>query len=460
MATEIIMPKAGMAMEEGIITRWLKDVGDRVESGEAVMEIETDKTAMEVEVYTDGVLLAKLYDEGAVVPVTVVVGYIGEPGEKIPDAPAADMVRAPVPATPFAKTIAIQKGIDIATVTGSGAGGIVKARDVEKVHDAEKARGIEKVRDGEKVHDAEKAVKSTPLAKRIAKDRDVDLATVSGTGYDGKVTSSDVLTAAPGVQVASGAQVAPGTPGAPGAPAAPGAIYGTVSSPDAIENIAPISGMRAVIGRRMLQSHLEIPPVTQNMKTYVDELISIRTKINENREQKITINDFIIKACAKAVSEFPQIRTQIDLDAKQLITQGQVNIGVAVALERGLIVPVIFDADKMQLSEISTRMKDLSARAKSGKLRSDEYNNSTFTISNMGSLGIHDFTPIINQPNAIILGVGCINDELALINGEVIQKKYMMLSLTFDHRIIDGAQSAIFQSRVKQLLENPLDMLI
>ena len=457
MATEIIMPKAGMAMEEGLITRWLKDVGDRVESGEAVVEIETDKTAMEVEVYTDGVLLAKLYDEGAVVPVTVVVGYIGEPGEKIPDAPAVDVARAPVPdagsaegiaentntttltdskkvpATPFAKTIAIQKGIDIATVTGSGASGVIKARDVERAYGAVKACGAVKA------HGVEKAVKSTPLAKRIAEDRDIDLSTVSGTGYAGKVTSSDVLTAAPGVADAN---------------------YGTLSSPNAIENIAPLSGMRAVIGRRMLQSHLEIPPVTQNMKTYVDELISIRAKINENREQKITINDFIIKACAKAVSEFPQIRTQIDIDAKKLITQSRVNIGVAVALERGLIVPVIFDADKMQLSEISARMKDLSARAKSGKLRTDEYNNSTFTISNMGSLGIHDFTPIINQPNAIILGIGCINDELALINGEVIQKKYMMLSLTFDHRIIDGAQSAIFQSRIKYLLENPPDMLV
>ena len=168
----------------------------------------------------------------------------------------------------------------------------------------------------------------------------------------------------------------------------------------------------------------------------------------------------IVMACAKAVMKFPQIRTEIDTQAGQLITRNRANIGVAVALEQGLIVPVLYDADKLLLSDISLRMKDLIKRARSGSLRPDEYSGSTFTVTNMGSLGIQEFTPIINQPNAAIMGIGCLNDELALVDGQVVSKKYLMLSLTFDHRIIDGADAAVFQGFVKDLLENPFDMLV
>jgi len=435
MATEIIMPKAGMDMQEGKIIRWLKEVGDPIESGEAIMEIETDKITMETEADAAGVLLAKFFDDGAVVPVTVVVGYIGKPGEKVPDVSSAapvtvgdasaaagdsgvaevvESIQEPkiaagpasngeqIRATPYAKTLAAEGSIDLASVTGSGADGVIKARDVER------------------------AKKATPLAARVAADQAIDLATVKGTGFDGKVTRSDL----------------------------------TAASPTASDVKTPLAGMRNVIAKRMLQSHLEIPPVTQTMKVYVDELLSCREKINKNREQRITINDMIVMACAKAVMNFPQIRTEIDMQAGQLITRSQANIGVAVALEQGLIVPVLYDADKLMLSEISSRMKDLVKRAKSGSLRPDEYSGSTFTISNVGALGIHDFTPIINQPNAAILGIGCINDELALVDGQVVSRKFLMMSLTYDHRIIDGADVAIFQGFVKNLLENPFDMLV
>ena len=443
-AVEIIMPKAGMAMEEGKIIRWLKEVGDPVQYGEAVMEIETDKITMESEAFADGVLLAKLYEDGAVVPVTTVVGYIGKPGEKIPEravpapagAPAQDPGAAQdagalragpalqaqvaavpasagmVKATPYAKTLATQSGIDIGSIAGSGAGGVIKARDVQAAIAPLAAQA--------------QAAKATPLAARQAAAYGIDVGAVRGTGYAGKVTSADLQ--------------------GPAAPAADAA--------------APLAGMRNVIARRMLQSHLEIPPVTQVMKVYVDELLAMREKINIAQEQKITVNDLIIKACAKAVAEFPQVRTEVDMQAGQLITRSKVNIGVAVALDQGLIVPVIFDADKLPLSEISARMKDLAGRARAGGLSPDEYSGSTFTISNMGSMGIHEFTPIINQPNAAIMGVGCIDDELALVGGQVISRKYLKLSLTFDHRILDGVSAAVFQERVRQLLENPIAMLV
>jgi len=424
MATEIIMPKAGMSMEEGTIVRWLKEVGDPVENGEGVMEIETDKITMENEAPADGVLLAKFYGDGAVVPVTTIIGYIGKPGEKVPDAPAAPALAAasaeavetapgavlgqPVSetaaassgrilATPLAKTLAGQNGVALDTVTGSGAGGVIKARDV---------------------------VKATPLAARMAEDRGIDIAAVSGTGFGGKITSADLPAAA-----------------ADGAP-------------------VPLAGMRKVIAQRMTKSHLEIPPVTQTMKAYAGELLAIREKINETRRMRITINDMVMKACAKAVAEFPQIRTEIDIQAGVLITRGEVNIGMAVSLDDGLIVPVIHGADKLSLSEVSARAKDLAARARTGGLSPNEYSGSTFTVSNVGALDIFTFTPIINQPNAAIMGVGCINEELALVDGEVAGRKYLMLSLTYDHRIIDGSQAAVFQKRVKQLIESPLEILV
>lgn len=382
MATEIIMPKAGMTMEEGKIIRWLKNVGDKVEAGEGIIEIETDKITMESESPADGILLARFYEEGAVVPITTVIGYVGGEGEEV--APPANTVAAvstetvfSIPqeentaaprgaddarplATPYAKKLAAEGGVDISEITPGGAGGVIKAADVERKLKATKA--------------------------------------------------------------------------------------------------APLAGMRGAIAKRMHKSHLEIPPVTQNMKAYADELLSLRAKINENREQKITINDIIVKACAIAVAESDIFRTEINADKQELVTRAETNIGVAVSVDNGLLVPVVFCADKLSLFEISAKIKDLAARARSGKLRRGECEGSVFTISNMGAYGVFTFTPIINQPNAAILGVNCVNEELALVNGAVAVRKYIMLSLTFDHRIIDGAAAAVFQQRVKRLLEYPREM--
>ncbi|MCL2589068.1 MAG: 2-oxo acid dehydrogenase subunit E2 [Oscillospiraceae bacterium] len=426
MAVEIIMPKAGMAMEEGKIVRWLKEVGDTIEMGEGVMEIETDKITMENESPAAGVLLARYYEDGDIVPVTHVVGYVGKAGETVPEKPptaAPNEAEAPsntlaspppmesmapplVPqqtsgftlATPYAKTLAASAGVDISTIPGSGLGGVVKARDVQK---------------------------ATPLAARMAADRAIDLAAVKGTGHGGKVRSGDLA-----------------------------------GIPASVDMARPLAGMRAVIAQRMSQSQTEIPTVTQSMKAYVDDLLALRARANEGRTDKITINDFIIKATAKAVAASDLFRTEIDTVNKQLITRARTNIAVAVSLDEGLMVPVIMDANHLSLPEISARAKDLAARARSGKLGADECQGSVITISNLGTVGVYTFTPIINQPNASILGVASMQEELALVDGEVQTRKYVMLCLTYDHRIIDGAEASKFQAGLKKLIENPVEILL
>ncbi len=442
MATEIIMPKAGMAMEEGKIVRWLKNVGDKIEAGEGIMEIETDKITMENESPVDGVLLAKLYEDGTTVPVITVIGYVGKEGEKVPDAPAASAAPVPAPeappapsevlmsfppetpvaavpaasaraagdvkATPYARTLAKENGVALGAVTPTGANGVIKARDISA------------------------APKATPLAQRIASDKGIDLGKVAGSGYNGKIMSGDL----------------------------PASAAAAMAMPMGEPVVKPMSGMRKVVAARMMQSHLQIPPVTQNMKVYVDELLALRAKMNANREEKITINDLIIKACAKAVAESEVFRTQMNPDKNELVVMPGAHIGMAVGMEEGLLVPVIRNADLLTLSQVSAVAKDMATRARAGQLKPEEYEGSTFTISNVGSYGVYTFTPIINQPNAGIMGINCINDELVLENGQVAVKKYLMLSLTFDHRIIDGAAACVFQNRVKTLLENPLEFLI
>lgn len=430
MAIEVFMPKNGMDMQEGKIVRWLKNVGDVVEDGEAIMEIETDKITMEHEVDQGGTLLSRYYEDGDTVPVFTVLGYLGKPGEEVPatapgkvgeapaaakaapavveNVPAAPQAAAPVAvsgsvaATPYAKKLAAEAGIPLEQVPASGKGGtVVKAGDVEKF-------------------------KASPLAAQIAADKGVDLGSIQGSGFGGKVMKDDVLEAAS----------------------------------SAMATRRPMSGMRRVIADRMFQSHSQIPTVCQDMRVYMDALLALREQINAGKEKadRITINDFIVKAAAKALVEFPKLRTRIEGD--ELVVVPDINIGVAVGLDEGLVVPVIRDADTIALSAVSKKSKELSQRARQGGLRPDDMQGGTFTISNVGMFGVESFTPIINQPEAAILGVNCINDELQLVDGQVVVKKVMLLSLTWDHRVMDGVDAAKFHQRIKQLLESPMDIIV
>ena len=430
MAYAVIMPKAGMSMETGKIVKWLKKEGERVETGEPLLEIETDKVNMEVEAMNSGLLLKVLAYEGDEVPVVQTIGYIGEAGEALPEAekpvtearqpaekPAEAAIKEPVaklegtriPATPAAKRLAKEKGISLQSVVPSGSLGQVKVADVAAMGTA----------------------KATPLARAIAADLGVDLNTVSGSGYGGKVTKADITpVAAPAVAMSEE------------------------------DELRPHSAMRKVIARRMLSSHTNIPPVTQNCVADVTALMALREQINAARsEGRITVNDFIVMAVARALREQPHINASYTADG--LLIKKHINVGVAVALPEGLIVPVIRDADKLPLSGISAAARELSAKAKEGRLSPDEYSGGTFTVSNLGMMGVTAFTPIINEPESAILGVCATEQRLEMDDEGRIEKRLKMpLCLTYDHRSIDGAQAAIFSNRVTQLLENPLAMLV
>ncbi len=424
MAFEVIMPKNGMDMKEGVLVNWLKQVGDRVEKDEPLIEIETDKITMEEPSAFSGVLLAQLVPAGTTVPVLQTIGYIGEPGEKIPEAPSAssasaapaqnapaaaqEAVAAPklsgegVAATPYAKKLAADNGIALSAVAPSGKHGEVVGADIQ-------------------------AVLATPLAKRIAADKGIDLTTVTGTGIGGKVTKEDVLRA--GIVPAIGD-----------------------------DTVIKMSGMRKAVARNMAESSL-VPTVTESTEADVTKLLELRAAINEGREDKISINDFVLKAVAKTLSRHKNLLVSMG-EGDTVIQHHHVNIGMAVALDEGLIVPVIMDADQLGLEALAIKAKDLAARARSGKLQQSEYTGSTFSVSNVGMYGITSFTPIINLPNAAILGVCGIRDELVLKNGEVAVAKKMGLSLTFDHRLVDGVPPAQFLVTLRKLLENPMDAVL
>lgn len=431
MANKVIMPKAGMAMETGKIVRWLKEVGETVEFGEPLLEIETDKVNMEVEAMNSGTLLAILHDEGEEIPVVQTIGYIGESGEKVPSSDETKEVEKElpqntqtkeqekktvlnvnenkIPATPAARRIAKELGICLSDVVPSGSYGQIKAQDVRN---------------------ADLQPKATPLAKAIASKNGIELSGVEGTGYMNKVTKKDVLS-----KLHSSEEV--------------------VSIQD---KLVPLSGMRKVIAKRMLSSHTEIPPVTQNTIADVTKLTEFRKDLITAIGEKISFNDLVIMAVAKTLREQPNINSQYTEEG--IIQKGEVNVGIAVALEEGLIVPVIKNADTLGVKDVAKTAKDLAVRARDGKLAPDEYTGGTFTISNVGMMGVTAFTPIINQPESAILGVCAIEQRLEMDDSGNISKRLKMpICLTYDHRSIDGGQAAIFSNRIVELLENPMMLL-
>ena len=408
MAFEIKMPQLGLTMEEGTVAQWLKQEGDTVAKGDVLLEITTDKLTSEIESEADGVLLKIVAKEGEDVPVKGLLGYIGEAGETVGDAapaaaPAEVPVAAPAPA-PAAKA------------------------------------------DGSRI-------RISPLARKTAAKLGVDYQNLAGSGPSGRIVQKDILAAAE----AAKQQPAP-VAEAPAAAPAPAAKSGELELMDGDE-VIKLAGMRKVVAERMAKSAREIPTVTQNVKIDVTKLVAFRKQINETSGQKFSMNDFILKAVANALRANPHIL--VSIDGNQIIKRAHVNLGMAVALDDGLIVPVIRDADKLSLSQISATAKDLAVRARENKLAMDEYKGSTFTISNLGMFGVETFDPIINQPDAGILGVCAVQDELDMDEeGKIFKKQVMRISFTFDHRLIDGAVAAKFELAIKELLEDPMRILL
>lgn len=413
MAYEVLMPQLGLTMEEGTVSQWIKHEGDAVKAGEVILEITTDKLTNEVESEYDGVLLKIVAQEGEDIPVKGLLCYIGQPGEAVGGAaPAAPAVEAaPVAAAPAAAPAS-------AACCNSG-----------------------------------KRVKISPLARKTAQKMGVDYGTLTGTGPSGRIVVKDVLAAAAAPKAA--APAAPVAAPKAAAPAAPKTGLELMEG----DTVIKLAGMRKVVAQRMLQSHTEIPPVTQNIKVDVTELMKFRKMLLETTGKKYSVNDLILKATAKCLRKHPEMLVSFDGD--QIIQRAHVNIGMAVALDAGLIVPVIRDADKMGLDQLADTAKDLAQRAKENKLTPDEYKGSTFSVSNLGMFGIETFTPIINQPDAAILGVCAIEDEVALdAEGKLYNKKVMRLSVTLDHRLLDGAVVAKFEMDLRDLLQSPMSIVL
>ena len=412
MAAEIRMPQFGVSMETGTIAQWCKAEGDPVKVGDVLASIETEKLTNDVISEVDGVLLKIVAPEGEDVPVQGLMAYVGQPGEVLPGGTAA----APA-----------------ASAAGS-------APAVQSAEAPQPSVG---------------RIKASPLARKIAVKLGVDLAQVTPGGTSGRVRADDVrayAAQAPAAPAPAAPAPAPIPAPAPAAPAAPAEL----ADGDTAEKL---SGMRKVVAQRMLQSHTEIPPVTQVTKVDVTALMQFRRELLEKTGKKYSGNDLILKATAKCLAAHPEMLVSFDGD--RIIRRAHVNLGMAVALDTGLIVPVIRDADKLSLDALSARAKDLAVRAKDGGLTPDDYKGSTFTVSNLGMFGIELFTPIVNQPDAAILGVTAVEDELVMEpDGTIAKHQVMRLCCTFDHRAMDGAVEARFGMDLRDLLQSPVEILL
>ena len=385
MAQKIIMPKQGLQMTEGVITQWLAREGDTVQEGQPLFEMETDKLSIVIDSTASGTVLKLLYEEGDMVPVTETIAYVGP----------ADT--------------------DIAAVL-AGAAAPASAGDPPAPA-------------------GDSRIFASPRARMVAEERNVDLASVSGTGPDGLIIERDVLAAQP-------------------APAAvPAAKPAEPAVESELETVIPIKGMRKIIAERMHQSLHDLAQANHRMEVDMSECVHMREQLKA-LGVKVSYNDMVIRCAAKALTEFPMMNSSMT-DAA-IIQKHYVNIGMAVATDTGLLVPVIRNADKLSLTQIGETARDLGKRTKEGGLNPDELTGGTFTVTNLGMFSVDSFTAVINAPEAGILAVGQMKKRAVVLEDDSIAVRPMMwLSLTYDHRIVDGAPAAQFLKRIKTLLENP-----
>ena len=447
MAEKVIMPKQGLQMTEGTILSWLVQEGEPCTEGEPLFEMETDKLTITMDAPATGTLLKIVRGEGEVVPITELIGVIGEPGEDISSilaeapapAAAAPAEEAPAPAapvqaaaparaataapaeggrkfsTPRARMRAGEKDFDIAAIPGTGPEGLVIERDVLNFVPAAAAP------------------KATPLAKKVAEIEGVELSEVEGTGSHGKITKDDILSA-----VAARAEAL--TSG--------GASRGT--------RVEPMSRMRKVVAKRMVDN-LQTEAQTQHLvEVDMTNAAALRAAYKK-KDIKVSYNDIIMYATSRALMEFPEVNASIDGD--NIVYHDYVNLGMAVAVESGLIVPNLKNADLMRLEEIGTMCKELAGKARDNKLTLDEMSEGTFTVSNLGMYGLTSFTAIINAPESGILALGAIKEKPVVVDGEIVIRPIMAITLSYDHRIVDGAPAAEFLVRVKEYIEEPTLML-
>lgn len=404
MSTNVIMPSLGFDMTEGLLARWLKNEGDPVVKGQAIAEIETEKATVEIEASVSGILTRIIVQAGETVPIGTLIGVIAEAGDEVKTVSAPSSPSAPAPPAPPAFP---------------PPGPVLEA--------------------GEGAAPSETRVKASPVARKMAEEAGLDLSHIKGTGPGGRVVERDV-------QAAIAAGSAPAPPGVPAGPA-PGATV-------------PLNRMRKTIARRMTESKATAPHFYITVEINMDDAMKMREQLNGlvPEAERISVNDLIVAAAARTLARFPALNASYR--EGNLEMHSQVNIGIAVALEDGLIPPVLRDADKKTLKSIAAESRALTERARANKLRSDDLGGGTFTVSNLGMFDIDEFIAIINPPEAAILAVGAVTRRPVAAAGEVRTAPLMKATLSVDHRVADGAQAGRFMQEFKRLLENPATLLI
>lgn len=422
-ATVVKMPKMSDTMEEGVIAQWIKKVGDKVESGDILAEVETDKATMELEAYDEGVLLYTAVPDGGSVPVDGVIAVIGEKG-----ADYETLIKAET-----AESKPEKKEEPKSSQTASSSAPQATPQAAAPAASSASSNG---------------RIKASPLAKKLAEEKGIDISQVSGSGDGGRIVKRDIEEFKP--------SAAP-------APAASEKSGGTaISLPQVVgeersEDI-PVTQMRKTIARRLGESKFSAPHFYLTMEINMDKAMEARKSMNEIAPVKISFNDIVLKACAAALRQHPDIN--VSWMGDKMVKHHHIHIGVAMALPEGLIVPVVRFADNKTLSHISAEVKDLADRAKNKKLSPDDYTGNTFSVSNLGMFGIDEFTAIINPPDACILAVGGIKETVVVKNGEMKPGHVMKVTLSCDHRAVDGAVGAAFLQTLKGFLEDPVRILI
>ncbi|MGB0837457.1 MAG: pyruvate dehydrogenase complex dihydrolipoamide acetyltransferase [Flavobacteriaceae bacterium] len=422
--TVVTMPRLSDTMTDGTVATWLKHVGDQVQEGDILAEIETDKATMEFESFNEGTLLYVGLKEGESAPVDSILAIIGEQGADVDAALAA--FNASHGEAPQAEPTATKQ-----EEAPKAAAPAPKAAATATAPQAVKAEVVNTGR-----------IVASPLAKKIAQEKGINLATVQGTGEHGRIIKKDVEFYNPVVN-------------APAAPAAEVKTFAPAGEPQ-VEEIKN-SQMRKTIARRLSESKFSAPHYYLTIDINMDEAINSRKAINSIPDTKVSFNDLVVKASAMALKKHPQVNSQ--WTDNNTIINHHVNIGVAVAVEDGLVVPVIPFTDTKSLTSIGAEVKELAIKAKTKKLQPKEMEGSTFTVSNLGMFGISEFTSIINQPNSAILSVGAISQQPVVKNGEIVVGNIMKVTLACDHRTVDGATGAQFLQTLKSFVENPVTML-
>jgi len=450
MATVIDMPKLSDTMSVGTLVNWLKNEGDEIQNGDLIAEVETDKATMELESFEDGILLKQLVQVGDQVPIGGHVAVIGEKGEEVDvEALKGDNKQELKEVKEEAKEES--KADESAPAK--------KQPEVKKtpVEDAPRDEGKSEATTGASTTEDGKRLKVSPLARKLAEKEGLDLSLVQGSGPGGRIVKADIEKAvkegvsAPSPSAASSGNVAP------------------VLSGNAIAETkkVPLSGMRQVIAQRLSESKTEIPHFYLETEVNAGPIMQLRKSLNASLGElapeqggiKFTVNDFILKAVVEALRRNPAVNSSWAGDAIQ--QHGEVNLGVAVAVDEGLVVPVIRDAHLKGMRQISADMKTLAGKAKDKKLKPDDMSGSTFTVSSLGMFGITGFYGIINLPNAAILSVGTIRKEPVVgPNDEIVVGQRMTVGASFDHRVVDGATGALFLKSLREVLENPAVMLV